>query len=402
MPHRFSTELAPGELDSTPWEGVIDRVRAQMVGAGAPAEASAAAAAKTCARTLARTHSRLLVALDGRSNAGVDSVSELVAVAVKLLQGVSALCEAYGQRAVDVRSELDEALAQRLDAHEHGVLSGELSYCVRAAEADERAALTRKLLAGLSRETSPSPVGLRLLRSAAVDVAALVVRVAGNAAAGGRGDQAPEVRSAILDQTLIAVSLELAARARAVERAVDGRGDVVAHHLAAGLRMRVSEKTLPVLAPADAGASERSRPDAARGAWVVLATHEYVAVNALDGQLEVPTYRKRFTGLTEAIVEGAANVVCGGRLAGRPSAFRHREAWGHHAVALTYALEAYVGGLRGDPGSFARAQLIALTRLVRAVAAIALLEIRRAGEQPGQRKPHPVTAIDLTVRSRDV
>jgi hypothetical protein len=383
MPHPFSIELVPGNVDCTPWEGVLDRVRAQMVGVGASAEASAAAGVTAAARALARAHSRLLVALDGRSNAGADTESELVAVAVKLLHSVRALCEAYGQRAVDVRGELDDALAQRLSAHERGVLTGELRYCVRSAEADERAALMRKRLAGLSGKTTPSPIDLRLLRGAAVDLAALVVRAAGNVAAGGGGDQAPEVRSATLDQTLRAITLELAARARAVDRAADGRGDVVAHHLAAGLRMRVSEKTLQALGPADGGAGERSLLDAVRGAWIVLATHEYVAVKALDGQLRVPTYRERFGSLREAMVEGAANVVCGARLWGRPSAFRHREAWGHHAVALTYALEAYVAGLRGDAPSFEQAQLIVLTRLVRAGAAIALLDIRRVDTLPG-------------------
>jgi len=109
-----------------------------------------------------------------------------------------------------------------------------------------------------------------------------------------------------------------------------------------------------------------------------LATYEYVAITALDGQLETPTYAERFGNLPTAIVEGAANVICGARLIGRPNAFRHRRAWGHQAVALTYALEAYVAGLRGHAPSIAHAQLIALTRLVRAVAAIALLDLRRA------------------------
>ena len=59
--------------------------------------------------------------------------------------------------------------------------------------------------------------------------------------------------------------------------------------------------------------------------------------------------------MTSAIVEGAANVLSGARLASRPDAFRHRSAWRHQTVALTYAFEAYVAGLRGDAPSFERA-----------------------------------------------
>jgi len=115
---------------------------------------------------------------------------------------------------------------------------------------------------------------------------------------------------------------------------------------------------------------------AARDAWLVLATHEYAAVVAIDGHLERPTW-ERFGSVTGAIVDGAANVVCGARLASRPSAFRHSSAWRHQTVALTYALEAYIIGLRGGTPSFGRAQLIVLTRLIRAVAAIALLDLPR-------------------------
>jgi hypothetical protein len=104
-----------------------------------------------------------------------------------------------------------------------------------------------------------------------------------------------------------------------------------------------------------------------------------VAVSALDALLETPSYDASFGTLDAAIVESAANVVCGGRLGGRPAAFRHDRAWRHQSVALTYALEAYAAGLGGHAPSLAHAQLIALTRLVRATVAIALIDL--AGPQ---------------------
>jgi hypothetical protein len=54
---------------------------------------------------------------------------------------------------------------------------------------------------------------------------------------------------------------------------------------------------------------------------------------------------------------------------------------------LTYALEAYVAGLRGDDAAFEQAQLIALTRLIRATAAIAVLDLRGGDETLGNGTP---------------
>jgi hypothetical protein len=113
-----------------------------------------------------------------------------------------------------------------------------------------------------------------------------------------------------------------------------------------------------------------------RDAWLGLATNEYVAVAGLDGQLETPAYDQSLGGLSTVIVEGAATVICRARLIGRPGAFRHPRAWRHQAVALTYALEAYVAGLRGHAPSLEQAQLIVLTRLVRATVAIVLIDLR--------------------------
>jgi hypothetical protein len=122
---------------------------------------------------------------------------------------------------------------------------------------------------------------------------------------------------------------------------------------------------------------------ALREAWVMLATNEYVAVAALDSQLVERAYDPHFGGLDAAIAESAANVICGARLLGRPAAFRHRRAWCHQSAALTYALEAYIAGLRGDAPSLAQAQLIALTRLARSTVAIALIDLAGAQALPG-------------------
>jgi hypothetical protein len=269
-----------------------------------------------------------------------------------------------------------------------GVLAGELTYGVRVEEADAAAARLRELVAALADQTALSHGGLLSLRIAAVELAALLVRAAGNAAAVGGAAEASESRSAALERALRAIEHELRGRANAVGPPVDDRGDVAAHHLAAALREQAPERTLRAIASAGSAGTPQAARHAAREAWLVLAAHEYVAVVAIDGHLDVPTW-ERFGSVTGAIVEGAANVVCGARLASRPGAFRHRSAWRHQTVALTYALEAYVAGLRGDAPSFERAQLIVLTRLIRAVAAIALLDLRRTASlaSNGRAKP---------------
>lgn len=374
----MSNQLALELLRSALWSRLLERTEAEII-ARPLAERSAASAKEAAASAAASGHSRLLVALDGDSSGGRNLVSELLAGAVEVIRGEAGLETAVAGRHEDHRAELVDQLRRRLNAHEDDVLAGEVTYCVRPEEGDEPAMRIRRASARGSEHKPMSDGDLLSLRIAAVDLASLLVRAAANVAAGGRADDAPEGRAAAFDGTLRAITRELTARARDVERPLDERGDVVAHHLAAGLRVRVSQETLHGLT----SASPREPVDpallgSARDAWLRLATYEYVAITALDGQLETPTYAERFGNLPTAIVEGAANVICGARLIGRPNAFRHRRAWGHQAVALTYALEAYVAGLRGHAPSIAHAQLIALTRLVRAVAAIALLDLRRA------------------------
>lgn len=353
------------------WEGVLDRVHQELAGARRPSRAAGASTQTAVAEAAARAHSHLLVALDPRSNDATNTVSELVSDTAALLDRVLALSSAHAGDA-----DLGGALAGRLGAHEQGVLAGELTYGVRAGEADAAAVRLRELVAAAAGESTLSHGALLSLRIAAVELAALLVRAAGNVVAGGRAEGAPQPRSPALDRALHAIERELASRVVAVGAPVDERGDVAAHHLAAGLRVHAPQRTLRAVASADSADTPGSALTAAREAWLVLATHEYVAVAAIDGQLDVPTW-KRFGSVTDAIVEGAANVIYGARLASRPGGFRHRSAWRHQTVALTYALEAYVAGLHGDRPSFARAQLIVLTRLIRAVAAIALLDLRR-------------------------
>ena len=100
---------------------------------------------------------------------------------------------------------------------------------------------------------------------------------------------------------------------------------------------------------------------------------------ALDDDLPSPSYQQRFGTLGAAVVGGANNVLCAARLVDRPEAFRMRPAWGRQSLALSHALESYIDGLRGlrPHEAFERSQLIVLTRVIRAAAAIAVIDLRR-------------------------
>lgn len=325
---------------------------------------------------MARAHSHLLVALESGSNVGAGKIAHLATEAVELVLSVERVWATFGTHTEDRRGALADQLRRRLGSHEDAVLAGEITYCVWSEQAEAPAVRMRQAINCLARDTTTSEHDLLPLRIAAVDLASLIVRLAANAGASGRAGEAQEERSAALDATLSAVTAELAARAQQVERPGDDHADVVAHHLATGLRVRVSQDTLRRIS---ASPPDRSPDpvvlDGLRDAWLQLATNEYVAVSALDAQQDTPTYEQRSGGLSTAIGKQAANVICGGRLVTRPGAFRHRRAWRNQATALTYALEAYVAGLRGHAPSLAQAQLITLTRLVRSTVAIALIDL---------------------------
>ena len=330
---------------------------------------------------MARAHSQLLVALENRSTIGEDVVSQLASEAVELLLAVARVWATFGGRVEDRRGAMVDLLRRRLSTHEDAVLAGEITYSVWREQAEEPAVRMRRAITRLSRRASEPEPDLLALRIASADFASLLVQLAANAAASGQAGGAPEEPSAELAAKLSSVIGELASHAHEVERPVSDRADVVAHHLAAGLRVRFSQETLQRLGASSPGRiADWTLLDRLRDPWLRLATHQYTATAALDTQLATPTY-ERSEHLANAIADAAANVICGARLAGRPAAFRHRRAWRHQAVALTYALEAYVAGLRGHAPSLAQAQRITLTRLVRATVAIALIDLGR--DHPG-------------------
>jgi hypothetical protein len=357
------------------WSDILARAEAQISGRR-QVRGQRPSSLEGTASAVARAHSRFLVALESGSRLGEDAVSQVAMEAVELLVVVARVWGTLGARGKERRAWLADQLGRRLAAQEDAVLSGEVTYCVWSEQAEEPSAAMRQAIGRLSRDSDASEGDLLSLSIAAVDLASLLVRLAANATASGRGGGAAEHRTATLDTNLAAVTAELAYRSREAERPAHERGDVAAHHLAAGLRVRFCHQTLTRVSAGVAGrAADRADLGGLREAWLGLASNEYAAIAAIDCQLTTPSYDE--SSLSAAILDGAARLICGARLLGRPEAFRHPRAWRHQTVALSYALEAYVAGLRGQPASLAQAQRIALTRLVRATVAIVLIDLHR-------------------------
>jgi hypothetical protein len=219
---------------------------------------------------------------------------------------------------------------------------------------------------------------------AAIDLAALLVRAAGNIMARARASEAPEGRTQAVDRVLLRVEREIATRAQELKRDVREDDDVVGHHLARALRVPT-----PARVP-NGGAADRDALDCVRDAWLRVAALEHGAVAALDAKVPAPVYRAHYATLGTTITETGANHLCGARLITRADAFRHQKAWRAQSTALSSALEMYINGLPGASDGPERTQGILLTRLVRAAIAITLIDLRAA---IGCDRPTPVGEV---------
>ena len=371
------------------WGDLLDRAVAQILATPTSAGTSRMALVESAAQATDQAEFRLVLTLERDAPPDSDVVAKSVAEAVTLMTAVDALSQRDLSHPENEHPDLVQQFRQRLSGHEDAVLAGETTYSLRPEDGQGSATRIRHALREVAQDEGTSLVRLAVLRNDAIDLAARLLLAAANIASGGSASEAPEKRTAALDQTLERTIRHLAVQAEAVERPVDSRGDVVAHHLAAALRVRMPSETLDALEASSAseGAAQNCR-DVARDVWFRLAVNEYVAIKELDRQLETPAYGEAFDGLSGVMLEGAANVICGARLLGRPSSFRHHKAWGHQTIGLTYALEAYVAGVRGDPASLVQAELITLTRLTRAITAIAMLEPRHQARPTNGRPRH--------------
>ncbi len=373
-------------LRSPIWDIVLTNVRGeidQLVAADQVQRSrSPTLARESASAALARAHIRLLAALDASRAQGRDTVSELADAAVALIRTIPLLWSTHTVTSYEDRLPMiADALERQLSAHEHGVLSGELTYSLSVGEAEQPAVRMRHSLAELSSRDSGGTSGLASVQTAAIELATLLVRAAGNILVHAHAAEAPEKRAPALDRAALRVTCEIEARARAHTRDLGDANHVIGQQLARALR--ASE---PARLP-DRGAGGGDALLAIREVWLDVAALEHVVVAAFDEVLATPIYRAHYETLGAAITETAASVISGARLLARAGAFRHEEAWPKQRTALSYAREIYLNGLPGASGGLERAQGIVLTRLVRASMAVTLIDLRGIVVRPGNELP---------------
>ena len=307
--------------------------------------------------------------------------ADLLDRASRLLAVASDLCS-VGDDGVDGRRHSAAAVAHELEFLENAILEGEVTYQLDAA------ATSRPLDRASQALTHPwgsgrVGVGARVaLRTASAEIAGLLVRAAANLQTTGDAKQANAAVSRELSATVDALVRQIAKHGDALPRgrAEAVQDDIVGRRLCESLRVPVELSALDALGQAAAdAASRRAALESARRAWLALAARQYAVASQLDAQLPSLEYKLRFGSVAGAIAAGAINVLGGARLMSRADAFRHRRAWGRQGIALSHAIEAYINGLRGDREALGRAQLIVMSRLIRSVAALALVDSQRHG-----------------------
>lgn len=353
--------VAPTSNEEAPWAASLAQLRAIGRAPKADLPGHAASAVRDAERALTGALARPQSA----------SSSALVTAAGRLLDEV-AVASADAQMTPDARrARLGQDVADRLQRFEGFVLEGEKTYEIAVDDADLSVAVAQNALALLDEQ--PPTAGhsvVRALDKSAVELASLLVRAAGNLATEGRaGDATHHCRQAVRQRLReISEDIEHAAHRTPSPRA-DGAD--VGGHLAAALDACRSPE-----GHGEAGAT--SSPPATADEWMRVAIDEYRAARALDSFVGSASYEHYFGGLSAAVAAGAANLLCAARLLGRAHQFRDVCAWRRQADGLTHATNAYINAQSGDAASFELAQLIIVTRLIRVVAAIALLEMGRA------------------------
>lgn len=372
---RQNEDGGPTVLRSPVWGAVLTQTLARigaLASEGQPQRSTSPALVREgAAAVLARSHARLVAALMRDGDLGDGALSELLDAAAELIGVVPALWLSHADSSFEDRlPALVGALKRQLSAHEHSVLGGEATYSLKVADAERCAGQMRESLSELGARDGGRVSALISLQIAAVNLAALLVRCAGNIATCGRPNGAPEPLTGPFERAVSGVVAEIAAHAQARQGRLTDSRDEVGRYLAGALRVPAPETA--------SGAAEPENLGGFYETWLHLAALERLAIVALDDRLSEPIYRDRFGTLDEAITKTATDVMLRGRLFSRADEFDHDRAWRAQSTALSHALEMYINGISGDTALLQNAQAVALTRLARAAVAVTTVKLQRS------------------------
>ncbi len=271
--------------------------------------------------------------------------------------------------------QLLRTVDDRLVSHENSVLSGEQTYTLDLDVLREIPESGDASLSGLDGESS-SPAAWERLEETAVVLLIAAVRTVANIDTEAVGlTSSPGVSSRVLSQLQLIVD-EIDRGARGLPETPEGESDRVGRLLSEVLRAGLPKHVVDDLTEAESSSPQlRNALVVVRSVWLDIGARELEIVRLLDRELRSPSYA-HFPSLRQAVVAGAANVLVGGRLLDRPDEFLLVNALVHQHDGLAHAVEFYTAGLRGHEPAHTQAQLVVLTRLLRAVAALWVIDVR--------------------------
>ena len=272
-------------------------------------------------------------------------------------------------------ARLLESVDQRLVSRENSVLSGEKTYAldldvleqiaaVQSPNAEDRAEVRTADWQGVERAS------VVLLLSAA--------RAVANIDSGGLAAAPSESAPAGLLRQLRVIVDQVYHGTRGLPREPRRESDRTGRLLSEVLRIGLPRRVMADLTRADAPAQARGKAlTELRSVWHFVAVRELEIVRILDRELTLASYPQPGS-LRDTVMAGAANVLVGGRLLDRPADFLLLDALIHQHDGLAHAVEFYTAALRGHTDAQTQTQLIVLTRLLRAVAALWIIDARLA------------------------
>ncbi|MEV4422155.1 hypothetical protein AB0L40_19570 [Patulibacter sp. NPDC049589] len=308
--------------------------------------------------------------------AGVDV---LIDATVRLLAATTAVTfgiEGGGRNQVQ---RIGMLVGRRLDHHEEAVVSLRSSYDLKLEDARRAASVALTTLAETPSVWDALP--MRHFETAAVDLASMMIRAAGNLERVGQAVSAPQECPLAVRLSLDGVIGEIAERAE--EIAADRGGDEIGRHLEAAADLAGATTVAGHL---EQGLPEDHAPEVLailRDTWLQIAGHHYCAVELLIVEARAPSFAHRFTTLKGAVAGEALEILRNARLCDRPEAVAHGRALHHHGLRIAPARAAYAqGARRSEPHMTEITERIALDCLTRATVALVCLAERPAPPRP--------------------
>lgn len=317
--------------------------------------------------------------------------------ATSVLRAFARAVPAVGE-ARPTAAQLARTVDDRLAAHERSVLSGEATYALDLDALGQISSAASASVAEFVVDSSGEEPGVwARLEQAAVGLLMIAVQAMANIDCIGFGVPPLVGAPTSVLGHLGAIVGEVDSGVQSLPGKPKPVGDRVGRLLGELLRVGVPARVLEDLTRVDGPLVSVGRALwQVRVLWLTLAARELEIVRILDRELVSPSYAQ-LGSLEEAVAAGAANVLVGGRLLDRPVAFNLVGALIHQHDGLTHAVEFYTAALRGHRDAQTKTQLIVLTRLLRAVAVLWIIDARIAqvgadGAPSAGAPPRPVNA----------